>query len=92
VFDGVFLLRHELIDCWDFSVFVAVPFAETVRRAAVRDLALLGSQDEVLHRYAVRYVAGQQLYVELKDPQAKANVVFENMDPANPRLRIRGSS
>jgi uridine kinase len=92
LFDGVFLLRRELIDMWDFSVFVAVPFAETVRRAGVRDLALLGSEQGVLHRYAVRYVAGQQLYLELEDPQSKANVVFENTDPANPRLRIRGSS
>jgi uridine kinase len=92
LFDGVFLLRRELLDVWDFSVFVAVPFAETVRRAAVRDLGRLGSQDDVLHRYAVRYVAGQQLYLELEDPQARANVVIENSDPANPRLHPRENS
>jgi uridine kinase len=38
LFDGVFLLRRELNEMWDFSIFVAVPFAETRRRAAVRDL------------------------------------------------------
>lgn len=50
MFDGVFLLRRELIDAWDFSVFVAVPFAETQRRAAARDLALFGDREALLHR------------------------------------------
>jgi uridine kinase len=89
LFDGVFLLRRELNEMWDFSVFVAVPFAETRRRAAVRDLALFGSEDEVLRRYAVRHVPGQQLYLELEDPQSRADTVFYNEDPAKPRLRLR---
>jgi uridine kinase len=90
LFDGVFLLRRELKEVWDFSVFVAVPFAETQRRAAVRDLALFGSQDEVLRRYVARYVPGQKLYLELEDPQSRADAVFYNEDPAKPRLRLRG--
>jgi uridine kinase len=89
LFDGVFLLRRELNEMWDFSVFVAVPFAETRRRAAVRDLALFGSEDEVLRRYAARYVPGQRLYFELEDPQSRADAVFYNEDPARPRLRLR---
>ena len=88
VFDGVFLLRRELVDLWDFSVFVAVPFAETQRRAAARDVELLGSAGEVLHHYGVRYVPGQQLYFEEAHPQEKADVVVENEDPDRPRLRL----
>lgn len=88
VFDGVFLLRGELIGLWDFSVFVAVPFAETQRRAALRDLALFGNEEEVLHRYAVRYVPSQQLYYGQAHPQEKANVVVDNEDPDRPRLRL----
>jgi uridine kinase len=91
VLDGIFLLRRELIDLWDFSVFVAVPFAETQRRAASRDLALLGDEDAVRHRYAVRYVPGQQLYFRQAHPQEKADVVIDNEDPDRPSLRLSES-
>ena len=86
VFDGVFLLRRELADHWDFSIFVAVPFAETVRRAVERDVTLFGSEDETRHRYETRYVPGQQLYYARERPQRKADVILDNADPANPRL------
>lgn len=88
VFDGVFLLRRELIDLWDFSIFVAVPFFETQRRAAARDVALFGSEEAVLHRYAVRYVPGQRLYYDQAHPQEKADVLVDNEDPDRPRLRL----
>ncbi len=86
LFDGVFLLRSELVDHWDFSIFVSVPFAETVRRAVERDVYLFGSEDEVRRRYETRYVPGQQLYYSREKPQARADVVVENADPASPRL------
>ena len=89
--DGVFLLRRELIDLWDFRVFVAVPFAETQRRAATRDLALLGDEEAVRHRFAVRYVPGQQLYYGRTHPQVKADVVIDNVDPDLPTLRLSES-
>jgi uridine kinase len=37
LFDGVFLLRPELNDLWDFRVFVEVDAEEALRRAVVRD-------------------------------------------------------
>ena len=86
LFDGVFLLRRELLRCWDFAIFVAVPFAETQRRAEVRDVVLFGTEDEVRRRYEARYVPGQQLYFAQERPQSKADVVVDNLDPANPRL------
>ena len=79
------------VDSWDFSVFLAVPFAETQRRAAVRDMALFDNVDAARHRYAVRYVPGQQLYFDLARPQQKADVVIDNEDPQQPRLRAGGS-
>jgi uridine kinase len=91
VVDGVFLLRRELIDLWEFSVFVAVTFAETQRRAAARDAALLGSEEAVRHRYAVRYIPGQQLYFRQARPQTKADVVIDNGDTDRPSLRLNES-
>ena len=89
VFDGVFLLRRELIGSWDFSVFVAVPFEETQRRAAARAVALFGSAEAVLHRYGARYVPGQQLYFDDCHPQQVADAVVGNADPAHPGLELR---
>ena len=90
VFDGVFLHRPELFDLWDFTVFVAVTFAETQRRGAARDAVLLGSEGEAQHRYRVRYVPGQQLYFGRARPQEKADVVVDNEDPDRPRMRLAG--
>jgi uridine kinase len=38
----VFIVRPELCGCWDVSVFVDVRAEEALRRALVRDAALLG--------------------------------------------------
>ena len=54
--DGVFLLRPELIDRWDLSIFVSAPFEQIVDRARIRDLALLGSTAEVERRFRTRYI------------------------------------
>ena len=37
VFDGVFLLRPELIDRWDLRIFVSTAFEKTVDRAVIRE-------------------------------------------------------
>jgi len=91
VVDGVFLLRRELVDLWDFSVFVAAPFAATQRRAAERDAAQFGGEEATLRRYAARYVPGQQIYFAVAHPQDHADVVVDNEDPDRPRLRSGGS-
>ena len=88
VLDGVFLLRRELIDLWDFSVLVAASFAETQRRAEERDLPLLGDAETIRHRYAARYVPGQRIYFAEAHPQDKADAVIDNENPDRPVLRL----
>jgi uridine kinase len=85
--DGVFLLRSELNDLWDFRVVVEVDADEALRRALLRDEDLFGSPDEALRRYRNRYVPGQQRYFGEVDPVALADVVFESTDVASPSLR-----
>jgi uridine kinase len=87
LFDGVFLLRHELAGLWDVSVFVAVPFGETMRRAMVRDAALFGDAAAVRRRYETRYVPGQRLYFGEAHPEAIASVIVDNGDPDRPVFR-----
>ncbi|MFH9293896.1 hypothetical protein [Streptomyces sp. NPDC017520] len=42
LFDGVFLLRPELVDRWDLSIFMSATFERTLDRARTRGEALAG--------------------------------------------------
>jgi uridine kinase len=86
LFDGVFMLRPELRDSWDVSIFLDIEAEEVLRRALARDSALLGGSDVVCERYRKRYLPGQQLYRTLVRPERVADVVIDNNDPAEPRV------
>ena len=84
LFDGVFLLRPELREHWEFTVFVAAAFEVTLARAMELDLALFGSAEAVTERYEQRYIPGQELYFEECQPEERAKVVVDNNDARNP--------
>ena len=86
--DGVFLLRTELADVWDFTIFVEIPFDEAVRRAWQRDVDLFGSAAAVRERYERRYLPAQAHYLATMRPQERADVVLVNTDPAHPDLHL----
>lgn len=72
VVEGMFLHRDELVDRWDWSVFLDVPFAETARRMARRD----GSHPDPGHPAMRRYVEGQRLYLASCEPRERASVTL----------------
>lgn len=84
LFDGVFLLRPELRDDFDFSIFVRTCFDVTVERAVRRDARLFGSPEEARRLYEEPYVPGQRLYLATVRPERWASVVLDNDDPARP--------
>jgi uridine kinase len=86
LFDGVFLLRPELREYWDYSIFLRVDFAVTLQRALVRDRALFGSEEEIRARYRQRYIPGQQLYRTEARPERWATIVIDHNDPQNPEI------
>lgn len=92
VVDGVFLLRPELRDAWDLTVFVTASAAERLSRARVRDTEIFGSPQEVDRRYRSRYLPAQELYRTLAAPQDHADFVLHNDDPAHPVVVPRGSA
>ena len=92
LFDGVFLLRPELREYWDFTIFVDAAFETTLARAEQRDTILFGTAEEVRNRYQQRYIPGQKLYFAESRPGVRAKVVIDNNDPLNPLIsENRGS-
>jgi uridine kinase len=86
LFDGVFLLRPELIDFWDVTIFVQIAPETAVARAIQRDSAAMGGVAQTVERYTRRYMPGQQLYLSACQPDKKADILIQNDDPAHPVL------
>jgi len=89
VFDGVFVLRDELVGHWDFAVFVDTGFDVTLERALERDVRLFGSREATRERYERRYIPGERLYLERCRPRERANAVVANDEPADAGLEWR---
>jgi uridine kinase len=89
LFDGVFLLRPELIDRWDVRIFVSATFEEALVRAQPRDEAQFGSPTEVERRHRDRYRPAQQLYFDTARPTACADVIVYNDAPERPAWEAR---
>lgn len=86
IFDGVFLHRPEIADCWDVSVYIDCGFDEVLKRALKRDAARLGSSAQVEKKYNRRYIPGQRFYLESIRPQRQADIVIDNRDFERPRI------
>jgi uridine kinase len=89
LFDGVFLLRPELIDRWDLRIFVSAAFEETLARARIRDSAPSGSAVRVEQRFRNRYLPSQQHYFDTVGPTDLADVVVRNDEPERPAWEAR---
>ena len=89
IIDGVFLLRPELNETWDYRIFVDVDAEVAYKRGIARDEAHMGGEREARRRYAERYIPGERLYLETVQPMGLADAVFQNTDPAAPRLQFR---
>jgi uridine kinase len=86
LFDGVFLMRPELRNYWDFMIFVEASFDVAADRAASRDVAIPGQEADVRRLYCERYFPGQRIYLEDCHPRQHANVIFNNESFDQPTL------
>jgi uridine kinase len=88
LFDGVFLLRPELINQWDLRIFVSAAFEETLNRARTRDQALYGTP-EVERRWRNRYIPSQRLYFDTVRPTDHADIIVYNDELQQPAWEVR---
>nr|WP_157641455.1 cytidylate kinase family protein [Longispora albida] len=89
IFDGVFLLRPELIDRWDLRILVTTSPEQATERAVVRERHAQ-SRAEVDRRWRERYIPAQQLYVATVDPARHADIIVHNDEPQMPILEAGG--
>ncbi len=88
VFDGVFLLRPELLDRWELRVLVSAALDRTVECAVVRE-SPVSSRADVERRWRERYLPAQRLYFATARPAEHAHVVVHNDDPRQPIWETR---
>jgi uridine kinase len=81
LFDGIFLLRPELVGLWDLRIYLDISYDEMMLRGVKRD----GGDAETKELYTNRYMPGQKLYQLHSSPKRKADIVIDNRDPLNPR-------
>jgi uridine kinase len=89
LFDGVFLLRPELVGAWDLRVFVSVSLEEGLARARVRDRSASKSSADVERKYRSRYIPSQRFYFDTVHPAELADVVVHNDQPRSPTWEVR---
>lgn len=88
LFDGVFLMRPELIDRWELRIFVSTAFERTIERARIREQAVL-SAAEVERRWRGRYIPSQQLYFARDRPIDHADIIVHNDEFRRPSWEVR---
>lgn len=84
LFDGIFLARPELENCFDLRIFLDVSFDTVLQRATQRDLELFHDADTVRNQYNRRYIPGQLLYFAACHPRETADIVIDHNDFLNP--------
>ncbi|WP_433386703.1 cytidylate kinase family protein [Micromonospora sp. KLBMP9576] len=88
VFDGVFLMRPELIDRWDLRIFVSMALEKTVDRAVFRERRV-SSRAEVERRWRERYIPSQRLYLAMVRPTDHVDIIVHNDVPQQPAWETR---
>lgn len=88
LFDGVFLMRPELIDRWDLRIFVSTAFEITVDRALIRERDVSFAAETEL-RWRKRYIPSQRFYFAAVRPTDHADIVVHNDEPQEPAWEVR---
>jgi pantothenate kinase len=84
--DGIFLHRPELVDLWDASVWLHVPFELSVPRGNARFGEVGADEADPASAVNARYVGGQRLYLAQVGPARRATWVLDNTDLTAPVL------
>lgn len=82
--DGIFLMRPELMDYWDITMYVDITLDTALHRVVERELRNFGSYETLKQTYEQRYFAGQKIYFDRCHPYQRADLIIDNNDIRNP--------
>jgi len=91
IIDGIFLLRPEFRQYWDYMIWLQIDWETMIERAASRDVAWVGSAEVVIHRYRTFWIPTHTLYETKDHPTFASNVMVDNSDPETPTLVNRNA-
>jgi uridine kinase len=86
IVEGIFLFRPDLAECFDFKIYLDVPFEETLARMLERDTADAHAVEKTIQRFHKRYKAGQEIYINTIHPKEMCNVVIDNTNFDQPKI------
>lgn len=70
IMEGIFMQRPELINYWDYKIFLDINFEVSLKRVLSRtiDKNYIGSEKEITDAYNTRYIPGQKIYLKEASP------------------------
>lgn len=86
--EGTFLHRDELVQFWDYSIYLDVPFVEAARRMARGN----GVHADAEPGLTSRYDDAQRIYFDAAARWSRASLVVDNTDFQNPKIIGRSSA
>ncbi|MBN2794680.1 MAG: hypothetical protein JXR88_04690 [Clostridia bacterium] len=86
IFDGVFMMRDQLIEFWDYSIFLEITFDEALNRGLRRDIHYFNDQRLLIEKYNKRYLPGQSIYLTDVNPKDKVDMVIDHNDFSSPQI------
>ena len=75
--EGVFLLRRDLSDLWDYSIWIEIDEETSIRRAMERDKEIFGSEEAVRKVYLERCLPGQRWHSEVDSPRERVDATLD---------------
>lgn len=86
IIEGIFLFRPELLNYWDYKIFLDVDFKTSLERNVKRanEIDKFGSAIKIIEKYNQRYMPGQKIYFQDANPKEVADIVIDNNDFENP--------
>ena len=86
IFDGIYLFREELVNYWNYKIYLESSFEKTTQRAILRDSKLFGGKEKVIELYKKRYIPGHEMYLIMRNPIGISDIVINNNEFQNPTV------
>jgi len=86
IIDGIFLLRPEFRQYWDYTIWLQIDWETMIERAANRDVAWVGSVEVVANRYRTFWIPTHTHYETRDNPTSITNIMVDNSYLETPAL------